>query len=309
VFQFKTLRDTKDIYSYDEGVWSPKAESIIHAECQKRLAERTSTHYVEEVVNYIRRETYVDREAFNADLNLINLENGVYNIEQGQMLPHSPSYMFTHRLPITYHAAAKCPTIEKFLEDIQPDETQKKGLLELIGYCLYRTYPIQRAFLAVGDGANGKSTFINLVKKFLSASNTASLSLHELEEQRFAKGVLYDKHANLYPDLSSRALSQTGIFRMLTGGDQITADKKFREQFNFVNYAKMIFSANQVPRSPVDDSDAFYRRWIIENFPNTFEGDKADPHILDKLTTMEELSGLLNLALTVDANFGFLLRF
>jgi putative DNA primase/helicase len=296
VFQLKTLRDTKEIYHYNEGIWSPKAESIIHTECQKRLGEKASTHCVDEVTNYIRGETYVDREVFNADLNLINLENGVYDIEQGQILPHSPSYMFTHRLPITYRAAATCPTIEKFLEDIQPDETQRKAMLELVGYCLYRAYPIQNSFMAVGDGANGKSTLINLVKKFLGASNTVSVSLHDVEEQRFTKATLYDKHANLHPDLSSRALNQTGTFKMLTGGDQITADKKFKEQFNFVNHAKMIFSANQVPRS-ADESNAFYRRWIIFNFPNRFEDDKADPTIIDKLTTPEELSGLLNLAL------------
>jgi len=83
---------------------------------------------------------------------------------------------------------------------------------------------------------------------------------------------------------------------MLTGGDQLTAEKKFRDEFNFVNYANMIFSANEVP-STYDDSDAFYRRWIIENFPNKFEGTARDLKIIDKLTTPEELSGLLNLVL------------
>jgi P4 family phage/plasmid primase-like protien len=296
-YQVRTTTDTKEMYLYQDGVWEPVGESLIHAEVQKRLAEKTAAHYVNETLTYIRGETYIERKMFNADVNLLNLKNGVYDIEKGQLLPHSPTYMFTHRLPLTYDSAATCPKIEKFLQDIQPNETQRKGLLELIGYCLYRAYPIQNAFLAVGDGANGKSTFIDLVKRFLGASNTASVSLHELEEQRFTKAILYDKHANLFPDLPSRALNQTGTFKMLTGGDQITADKKFRDDFNFVNYAKMIFSANQVPRSAVDDSDAFYRRWVIYNFPNKFEGEKADLTIIDKVSTQEELSGLLNLAL------------
>jgi putative DNA primase/helicase len=152
--------------------------------------------------------------------------------------------------------------------------------------------------MLVGDGANGKSTFIRLLKKFLGASNTASVSLHDLQGQRFATAQLNDKHANLYPDLESKALYQTGIFKTLTGEDQLTADKKFRDHFNFVNHAKMIFSANQVPETSRDDSNAFHRRWIIFNFPNKFEGSTADRTIVDKLATQEETSGLLNLALS-----------
>jgi putative DNA primase/helicase len=296
-FQFKTVTDTKEIYHYNDGIWSPKAESLIHSECQKRLGEKASTHNVDEVINYIRGETYVDRRVFNADPNLVNLENGTYNIQNGELLLHSPSHMFTHRLPLVYHAGANCPRIEKFLEEIQPDLNDRKAMLELIGYCLYRAYPIQNAFMLVGDGANGKSTFIRLLKKFLGASNTASISLHDLQGQRFATAQLNDKHANLYPDLESKALYQTGIFKALTGEDQLTADKKFRDHFNFVNHAKMIFSANRVPESSLDDSDAFYRRWIVINFPNKFQGSTADRTIIDKLTTPEEMSGLLNLAL------------
>jgi putative DNA primase/helicase len=84
---------------------------------------------------------------------------------------------------------------------------------------------------------------------------------------------------------------------MLTGRDLITAEKKFQQSFHFTNYAKLMFSANKVPEA-YDDTAAFFRRWIIIVFPNVFiSGDNADPHILDKLTTEEELSGLLNLAL------------
>ena len=83
---------------------------------------------------------------------------------------------------------------------------------------------------------------------------------------------------------------------MLTGGAPIEAEKKFRNSFTFINYAKLIFSANKVPEA-ADDTDAFFRRWIIITFPNKFEGENCDPHLIEKLTKPEELSGLLNLAL------------
>jgi len=296
IYQFRTTTDTKEIYIYDSGVWQPKGESLVHAECQRRLGEQTTAHYISEVQNYIRGETYIEREVLSPDVNLLNFENGVYNIETGELSPHNPRYLFTHKLPVVYDPDAKCPEVEKFLEEVQPDQVHRQGMIELAGYCLHRKYPFHRAWMLVGNGANGKSTYINLTKAFLGSTNIVSVSLHEFEDNRFSKASLYDKHANLYPDLPSRALYQTGVFKMTTGGDPLTGEKKFRDPFNFVNYAKMIFSANQVPRVS-DDTDAFYRRWIIINFPNKFEGEAADPRIIEKLTTPGELSGLLNLAL------------
>jgi putative DNA primase/helicase len=113
---------------------------------------------------------------------------------------------------------------------------------------------------------------------------------------RFAKASLHGKLANIYADLPDDTLSRTGTFKMLTGGDLIEGEKKFRDSFTFVNYAKLLFSCNKLP-SAIDNTDAFFRRWIIVTFPNIFKGDDCDPNILEKLITPNELSGLLNIAL------------
>jgi putative DNA primase/helicase len=96
--------------------------------------------------------------------------------------------------------------------------------------------------------------------------------------------------------LPNHTLTETTKFKGLTGGDQQTGEKKFQHDFNFVNFAKLIFACNAVPRSD-DDSTAFMRRWVIVNFPNTFEGDKEDVDLFDRLLTPSELSGVLNWAL------------
>ena len=83
---------------------------------------------------------------------------------------------------------------------------------------------------------------------------------------------------------------------MLTGGDPIPAEEKFKTPFWFINSAKLLFSANEIPKTP-DESDAFFARPIIINFPNQYLGRKADPYLLRKLTTKAELSGLLKIVL------------
>jgi len=64
-----------------------------------------------------------------------------------------------------------------------------------------------------------------------------------------------------------------------------------------INYSKQIFSANALPKS-MDETYGFFSRIILMDFPNRFEKETADIHLLDKLTTPEELSGFLNLAIS-----------
>jgi len=150
--------------------------------------------------------------------------------------------------------------------------------------------------MLIGPGGNGKTSFLDLLTRFLGQSSVSNRSLHELENNRFAKASLFGKLANIYDDLSDKALRHTGTFKMLSGRSPIEAEKKWKESFNFTNYAKLIFSCNKVPKAD-DDTDAFFDRWILLTFPNKFQGDNRDPHIIDKLTAENELSGLLNIAL------------
>ncbi|KXB01878.1 hypothetical protein AKJ43_02955 [candidate division MSBL1 archaeon SCGC-AAA261D19] len=144
------------------------------------------------------------------------------------------------------------------------------------------------------------------MRKLLGKENVSSPSLHDLLKNRFAKAELYGKLANIHADIPNKALgTTTGPFKMLTGQDQIYAEKKHKDGFHFVNYAKLLFSANEIPERG-DELRAFFRRWIIVDFPfkfvdnpdpnNEFEKEK-NPNLLEELTTKEELSGFLNWAL------------
>ncbi|MGC1931791.1 MAG: DUF5906 domain-containing protein [Candidatus Nitrosopolaris sp.] len=113
---------------------------------------------------------------------------------------------------------------------------------------------------------------------------------------RFATAGLYGKLTNIFADLKNDKLTNTGPFKMLVAGDPMKAEKKHCQPFDFGNYAKLFFSANEIPQSE-DKSYAYFRRWIIFFFENVFEGDNNDPNLIDRLTTQEEMSGLLNLSL------------
>lgn len=289
-----TFSDSNEIFIYSNGIYEEN-EKFISGFSNKILNLHSSTHAINEIINFIKRASYEKREKLIEPENKICLENGILNLKTLELENFSPDLVFFNKIPVKFDKNADCPSINKFLDEIV-EEDDKKVLIEFTGFCLLKNYSIQKSFMLVGGGANGKSLFLRLLKRFLGKKNVCSIPLQRLENNRFSLSSLFGKLANIFADLPSKALEGTSIFKMLTGEDLIPAEKKFKDEFFFENYAKMIFSANQIPKSP-ENTDAFFRRWIIVNFPNQFLGKNADKSLIKNLTTPQELSGLLNLAI------------
>ena len=295
IYQFKTL--DKVIYRYNNScLYVPDGEAFIEHEAQELLGRNALSHTINEVVNWIKRETYAKLSEFDRNPDILNCLSGLLNMKTLELQEHTPDYPSLIQIPVFYDHRFDAPAISKFLTEIlKPEDID--AILELFGYCLLRGLPVQKAFLLVGEGANGKSTLIELLRAFLGKNNCSSVSLQELEGDRFKKAELFGKLASLSSDIPSKGLHHIGTFIMLTGGDKITAEKKFGHPFQFTNFSKLVFSANRPPKIFNEDTLALWRRFIIIDFPNTFPDDMADKHLLDKLTTVSELAGLLNLAL------------
>lgn len=284
-----TLKDNDEVLYYEGGVYVEGGESEIKSFVEKE-DDQLTTHDVEETINHIVRRTYIPRNVFDTDPKRLVINNGIINLDTFEVKEHDPNYLSRVKIPVTYTGKETLgPKIQKFLNEVFYPEDMATAQ-EFTGYCLWRNYETQKALMLVGEGANGKSTFINLIKTTLGLENISTRSLQELEYNRFAKADIYGKLANLYPDLSDTALETTGQFKMLTGGDPVTAEKKFKNGFPFINYAKLIFSANKLPEAK-DDTTAFFRRWIILTFPTKFEGPKENKNLLNELKSPEEISG------------------
>ncbi|MGC9308186.1 MAG: DNA primase family protein [Thermoplasmatota archaeon] len=294
--RFITFTDTKEIYYYDEGVYHPLGEPLIHSEVERVLGEEATVHRVDEVENHIRRSTFVGRESIAGDAELLCVRNGILHLTEKTVGPHTPDQIFLNRIPVVFDPDAECPQIQRFISEVV-DAEDIPVVQEIFGYCLWRRSDLDKAVMFVGEGSNGKSTLIELLVRLLGVDNVSGVSLQQLEANRFATAELYGKLANVYADLTDESLRHTGTFKMLVGGDLISAERKFKSPFKFYNCAKLIYSCNKVPETR-DDTTAFYRRWIIINFTHVFvRGEDEDPTILDKITSEEELSGLLNWAL------------
>jgi len=285
------------LYVYHDGVYKPHGEEVIKRECRKKLGDGARSNHVREVIQHIIDLNRCDAEDMNKERQtLINVKNCMLNWRAGELLQHEERYQSTIQIPVEYNAEATCPEIDRFFNATLPPDCILL-IEEIIGYCLIPDVRFEKAFILVGKGANGKSTFLNLLyKAFLGEMNVSTIPLQEICNHRFKRADLFGKLANIFTDIGSRTLMDSNYFKAIVSGDSIDAERKFGHPFNFKPHAKLLFSANEMPKSD-DKTLAYYRRLIIVPFPNTFTGSNADRNLIPKLTTPEELSGLLNRAL------------
>lgn len=212
--------------------------------------------------------------------------------ENGTILDHDPSYNSIFQVNARYLPGINCDIVDSFLMDVFPPDCLELAE-ELIGYCLIPSNAFQVAFILLGGGANGKSTFLRVLMELVGKNSVSNVSLQQLSENNFAAANLFGKLLNIHPDIPSRNLADSSLFKSITGGDRIMAERKYGHPFEFEPFAKLLFSCNELPRS-YDKSMAFFRRLVIIPFPNQFLAGKADPDIFDKLITAEAMSAWLN---------------
>ena len=304
-YNFKTIFGKKmnEIYVYQDGIFVESGKNIIEMECESILETASKTHIVNEIRNKVERLTSIKREDFEKDdKNLICINNGILNLSTRELMKHPPKHpkhIFTNKIPIDFVEDAHCTKILEFLSQVI-NEDDIFAIQEWFGFQLYREYFIKKAIICRGLKDTGKTTFMNLLIKFIGENNVSTKSLQSLVLGKWHTAKLYHKLANIGDDLSIDDVKNTGMFKQVTGRSSLDAEEKFGDSFSFKNYAKLNFACNKIPKVEGDaDDDAFWDRWMIFDFDNTFDkrGKNTKIDILDTVTTPDEMSGLLNWAL------------
>jgi len=283
------------LYRYDNGVYRPGGEESLRRDVAQLLGELSTQHRANEIVGHARDKYSVRAEQIDADLEILNVANGLLNVATLELKPHRPQYLTIVQVPTEFHEDAECPQIGEFFKQVFPPDCI--GLAyEVAGYCLRSGLEPRTAILLWGPTHAGKSTYISLITQLVGEDNVANVELQDFAEDRFATAQLFGKMVNSFADLPSTPLQRSSTFKAMTGGDRLSAQEKYGHRFDFKPYAKLLFSANQPPGTR-DYSDAYYIRWLVIPFANQFLGTANDTSLLAKLTTKGELEGLLVTAL------------
>jgi len=309
---YTTRDDIKsEIWMYDNGIYKPNGESYIKEVVRIILTHAYTPQRANKVIAKIEADTMIDADKFfNQNyIDEVPIKNGILNIKTREIGEFNPEKIFFNKLPLIYNPKATCDIIRNFFSDVLKEKEDVDVAFELFGYSLLKDHIIEKAFMFVGDGRNGKSKLISLLKTFLGQENCCSVPLSQLRSDSTSVCELFGKMANIAGDLNNTSLKETGLFKEITGRDPVGAKRKYLRDLVFTNYSKQIFACNELPRV-YDFKPGFWDRWVLFEFPykfvneNEYESteDKSfvklrDINIIEKLTTEEQLSGLLNAAL------------
>src|SRR3990167_2053809 len=205
--------------------------------------------------------------------------------------------IFLNNIPIRFNPKAECPKIKQFLKEVLLEE-DLNITQELFGYVLYRSNLFKKAFILLGEKDAGKSTFLNVLINLIGVHNKSGVALQKLGD-RFSSYHLYGKHLNVVDDLDFRDVTNTGMFKMAIGESYINCEMKHGSQFQFINFAKLVFATNKIALPKDVDDDAYYSRWFVLRFQKEFtdENNTIKRNLTQELITTEELEGLLLYAL------------
>ena len=305
-FSFLALPTEKHLRVYKNGVYTLDTDSELPREIHKRLGSRLQARYVTETLALLRQRHMLplsgDGQTPCCHPDVVNLRNGLYNVREGELTPHTPTFKSIVQLPVSHDVDAKCPQIDAFLSDVLRDDSDIELAHEIIGYSMLMQLPIAKLFVLLGPTHTGKSTFLDVLTAFLGVENTSGVSLQALDDdtQRFARSGLYGKLANIAADLSKRSLAGDSKVKMIAAGDRFDVERKGVDSFSMCPVATLICAANEMPRS-FDRSDAWLERITILPFVNQHKGEDAKRNYIRELTTPSELSGLFNHAIVAVA--------
>jgi putative DNA primase/helicase len=207
------------LYRYHDGVYRRYAERYIAQRVKAllvgaELAAKWSTTRAQEVVAYIAVDVPDLDET--PSLQLLNLQNGLYDLQQRKLVDWTPTFRSSIQLPIRYDPDAPATVWETFERQVLPEDC--KGLMfKLAAWLMLPHKHIQKAVLLLGEGGNGKSTLLSALRAFVGKAHTKSIPLQKLEVDRFSVIRLLGKLVNICPDLPSTYLETTSVFKALTG--------------------------------------------------------------------------------------------
>jgi putative DNA primase/helicase len=274
---------------YRNGVYKPDSMALM-SEVSLRLGEQhRSTHTTsaeQSVKSMLYRENKLLPERMAEPL--ANFLNTMVDLRTGATTPHDPAYLSRTQHPVTWDPSAACPVYDQWLMEVIPD--QADDLEEVAGTMLDPSRTPSKALFAYGPSHSGKSTFLRLLDAIAGGENTSAVTLHALADDRFAAANVYGKVLNTAADLSPKDVSDLSVFKMMTGEDPVTGNRKYGGQFKFTNTALFAFSANELP-AVGESSRAYANRMKPFHFKHSFAG-REDPSLEAKLR--EELPGIVN---------------
>lgn len=292
---FQYLKVTQDIfvlggipYIYRHGVFRPdlsgaELKTMIRRLIYPQFVKSTTIKRIYELfLSDAELQTSVE-QLNDYPAEWINFQNGFYDPKSKRMIPHAAKYKAVNQIPHDYDPEAELrgAMVQDWLRFISEDPEDIEMLTQFAGLCMTRDTRQQKFLILNGEGGTGKSTVIRMIDKMIGAENISNISLNQLT-QRFAAFGLLGKLMNSCADLEIDALSDVSMLKKVLGEDTLSAEAKGKDAISFRSYAKLIFSANELPIVKAEKTNGFYRRLLVLTMNRAPE--RQEPDFFDRLS-------------------------
>lgn len=274
--------------------WQEMPDAYLQSFAQDHFRPFATTNMTIEFKNLVCRTNLRHTSWFVSTTNRkVNFQNGVLDLDTMRFGPHSQDYGFRYVLSYDYDQNAVAPQFERFMLEVMDGRKDLVDvLLEYAGYSFSNdTCWAQKALIMTGEGSNGKSTFMDVLKELAGAENYSSLTLGDIKNEA-SRRMLEGKLFNLAEETPTYAMAESSLFKNLVSGGETTIKVLYKQPYTITNKAKLMFACNELPKTR-DTTRGFFRRLIIVPFDRKFIGKKKDPFIKNKL--LSELPGIFNL--------------
>ena len=295
--EYVSVRVTEQVMVWNGQYWKDFPKQDIHSFAERHFNPTPTNSMCGEFEAKLKRTNLVDLEWTHVP-NKLNFKNGVLDLDTGILEPHNSEYGFTYIIPYDYEPKGDCPTFKKFLKDVSCEDDDLADLIaEYVGYCISGEDPslVQKCAILHGDGSNGKSVLLHLMRNLVGNHNCSAVSIDSLKRENY-RYHLMNKMFNATDEAPSHSFVESSTFKQMTAGDEIEVRKLYGEPIMWKCTAKLVFACNELPFS-ADFTHGMFRRLIIIPFRQTFSREKGnlDPMILNKL--LEERSDIFKYCL------------
>jgi putative DNA primase/helicase len=295
-FLYKLIYDTSR-YIQCLKLLENNEESEIFIKITNNLKKLTPVKIIKE--NYINMNIWIPKNNLDKDIDILNCQNGILNLNTGELSPHYPKKYCTKITNVAYDPAATCPSFINSLEWIFPNQDTRREFQKAYGYSIGGSMEYQVWFILLGKGENGKSTAMDPLRD-LMGDYYASLNAKSLEPRNdntapssdMAK--LVGTRVVIASEPSQKQKLDDGLLKTYAVGEDVNARFLRQNEFTFNPQFKLWVPTNTLPLIS-NTEHGFWRRIII--FPCRNKPKNKIFDFYKKFIKPNEIPGILNWAL------------
>ena len=280
-------------YIYEKGCYHEDHNGIRLKSHIQRLIFRDciKATTIQSIYNLLVSQAQVQKhfsDLNNQPSHWVNFQNGYFDVMEWRLIEHDTKYLMINQIPFSFYpeqteiALSGGTHIRKYMDSSIPNKTDQQMFWQYLGYCMTTDTRFQKFLMIKGKGGTGKSIAISFIQHVVGSGNFSSMSLQNLN-QRFYPTGLFGKLLNACADIPSTAMENVDIIKKAVGEDTLLYEKKGQDPTQFNSYAKLLFSANEMPLNLDDKTNAYYRRLLVLDINRSIPEEEKDSQLKEKM--------------------------